>query len=245
MSLDDLIKNNKSSSGRGGGGRGGGRGRSGGGGGPSRRFTNRAANRATPYSSTPIDKAPDAFWQHDMFASQGSRGGGGGGASSIETGTKLYISNLDYGVTNDDIKELFAEVGDMKRYGIHYDKSGRSKGTADVVFSRRGDAVAAVKRYNNVELDGKPMKIEIVGTNISTAGAPPPAFNGAPRRPFPVPRSGQGRGGAMGRLRGGPGGRGFGRGRGRGRGRSHDEKVSAEDLDAELEKYHSEAMQTN
>ena len=44
----------------------------------------------------------------------------------------------------------------------------------------------------------------------------------------------------MGRSRGG---RGFGRGRGRGRAR--DEKISAEDLDAELEKYHSEAMQTN
>lgn len=30
--------------------------------------------------------------------------GQGGRASSIETGTKLYISNLDYGVSNDDIK---------------------------------------------------------------------------------------------------------------------------------------------
>lgn len=28
----------------------------------------------------------------------------GGFASSIETGTKLFISNLDYGVSNDDIK---------------------------------------------------------------------------------------------------------------------------------------------
>lgn len=55
--------------------------------------------------------------------------------------------------------------------------------------------------------------------------------------------SGQGRGSALGRIRGGGGGRGFGRGRGRGRGRS--EKISAEDLDAELEKYHTEAMQIN
>lgn len=31
-------------------------------------------------------------------------GGQGGRASSIETGTKLYISNLDYGVSSDDIK---------------------------------------------------------------------------------------------------------------------------------------------
>lgn len=43
-------------------------------------------------------------------------------------------------------------------------------------------------------------------------------------------------------MRGGnSGGRGPRRGRGRGRGRG--EKVSADDLDAELEKYHAEAMQ--
>lgn len=47
--------------------------------------------------------------------------------------------------------------------------------------------MAAVKRYNNVQLDGKPMKIEIVGTNIATPAAPTVAnvafgsSNGAPR----------------------------------------------------------------
>ncbi|KAL2899071.1 THO complex subunit 4A [Bienertia sinuspersici] len=242
MSLDDLIKINKSSSGRGGGG---GRGRGRGGAAPSRRFANRVVNRSAPYASR-MPKAPDTFWQHDMFGNQGGGGGGGGGvggASSIETGTKLYISNLDYGVSNDDVKELFSEVGDLKRYAVHYDRSGRSKGTAEVVFSRRGDAAAAVKRYNNVELDGKPMKIEIVGTNVATVGALPPAMNGISRNPL-GPRSGQGRGGAMGPR--GRGGRGFGRGGGRGRGRGRDEKVvSADDLDAELDKYHSEAMQTS
>lgn len=55
--------------------------------------------------------------------------------------------------------------------------------------------------------------------------------------------SGQGRGGAFGRPRGGGGGgRGPRRGRGgRGRGGRSGEKVSAEDLDAELEKYHATA----
>jgi len=55
------------------------------------------------------------------------------------------------------------------------------------VYSRRGDALAAVKKYNDVQLDGKPMKIEIVGTNLQTAAAPSgrPAngnSNGAPWR---------------------------------------------------------------
>lgn len=34
-----------------------------------------------------------------------------------------------------------------------------------MVYTRRSDAFAALKRYNNVLLDGKPMRIEIVGAN--------------------------------------------------------------------------------
>ncbi|KAF8396757.1 hypothetical protein HHK36_018388 [Tetracentron sinense] len=275
MSLDDLIENNKKS-----GGNSRGRGR-GSGLGPSRRFPNRGANRTTPYSSgkffglnigfkQPV-QAPDSAWQHDMFRDQvAAYPAQAGRSSAVETGAKLYISNLDYGVSNEDIKvrflfyleesgiilwvgfqsefsyvqELFSEVGDLKRYSIHYDRSGRSKGTAELVFSRRADAVAAVKRYNNVQLDGKPMKIEIVGTNIATPVAVSVATNGMFGNPNRAPRGGQGWGGSMGRPRGGgSGGRGVGRGRGWGRGR--DEKISAEDLDADLEKYHTEAMQIN
>ncbi|XP_077214401.1 THO complex subunit 4A-like [Tasmannia lanceolata] len=243
MSLEDLIKNNKKS-GAGSNFRGRGRGS---GPGPTRRFSNRGSNRNTPYSK-PI-QAPEAVWQHDMFSdpvpslmAPASR------ASAIETGTKLFISNLDYGVSNEDIKELFSEVGDLKRCSIHYDRSGRSKGMAEVVFSRRPDAMAAVKRYNNVQLDGKPMKIEIVGTNVVTPAAVPQVTNGIFGSPNGIPRSTQGRGAAMGRPRGGgSGARGWGRGGGRGRGRGGrgDQMVSALDLDAELEKYHSEAMQIN
>ncbi|KAK4408582.1 THO complex subunitA [Sesamum angolense] len=226
MTLEDLIKSNKKPAARG-------RGR-GAGPGPARRQPNRSANRAAPYAPP---KAPESAWGHDMFSA-------GGRASSIETGTKLYISNLDYGVSNEDIKllygeidfsmliliqlELFAEEGDLKRYHIHYDRSGRSKGTAEVVFSRRQDALAAIKRYNNVQLDGKPMKIELVGTNVSTPGAVLPPAGAFADTSVALRSGGQGRGG-FGRPRGG--------GRGRGRGRGREEKVSAEDLDADLEKF--------
>ncbi|XP_068634867.1 THO complex subunit 4A [Aristolochia californica] len=244
MSLDDLINNNKKSSG----GNSRGRGR-GSGPGPARRFPNRGANRANPYSMGKPIQAPESAWQHDMFSDQVSGySASSGRAPAIETGTKLYISNLDYGVSNEDIKELFLEVGDLKRYSIHYDRSGRSKGTAEVVFSRRGDAVAAVKRYNNVQLDGKPMKIEIVGTNMLTPAAMPSVSNGTfGSNPTGVPRSGmQGRVGAIERPRGGGGGgRGWGRGGRGGRGKGRSDPVSAEDLDAELEKYHAESMVVN
>ncbi|GMH07422.1 hypothetical protein Nepgr_009262 [Nepenthes gracilis] len=224
MSLDDLIKANKTSA------RGSFRGRGRSGPGPVRRFSNRVANRSAPYS---LPMAPNPIWQHHLFTDQVVR------ASSIETGTKLYISNLDYGVSTEDIRELFSEVGDLKKYAVHYDRSGRSKGTAEVVFSRRIAALAAVKRYDNVQLDGKPMKIEIVGSSIAADGLLP-RVNGTLRNPIGVPRSGQVRGSAVERPRGG---RAFGQGRGRARG--HGENISAEELDAELEKYHSESMQIN
>ncbi|CAA7389650.1 unnamed protein product [Spirodela intermedia] len=239
MSLEDLIKKNKKPGGGNLRGRGGGRGS---GPGPDRRIPNRASSRAGPYST---GKAPGSTWQHDMFSDPMVTRPLPGAArvSAIETGTKLYISNLDYGVSNDDIKELFSEVGDLKRFSIHYDRSGRSKGTAEVVFSRRADAVAAVKRYNNVQLDGKPMKIDIVGTNVMTPAIPVPQIsNGLIGNPNGVLRSAPVRSGPVGWSRGG--GRGRGRG-GRRPGRGPGGQVSAADLDAELDKYHTEAMQTN
>ncbi|XP_014496966.1 THO complex subunit 4B-like isoform X2 [Vigna radiata var. radiata] len=87
------------------------------------------------------------------------------GAAMIERGTKLLISNLDLGVSNGDIKLLFSEEGELKRCSIHYDQNGRSKGTAEVVFMRHSDALSAIKKYNNMRLDGKPLQIELVGTS--------------------------------------------------------------------------------
>ncbi|KAF5750002.1 hypothetical protein HS088_TW03G00331 [Tripterygium wilfordii] len=101
-------------------------------------------------------------WQHDLFEDSLRAAG----IAGVEVGTKLNVSNLDSGVSNEDIRELFAEIGDLERYAIHYDKNGRPGGSAEVVYTRRSDAFAALKRYNNVLLDGKPMKLEVVGANV-------------------------------------------------------------------------------
>ena len=80
----------------------------------------------------------------------------------------MKIKNLHHGVRNHDIKGLFSKFESYKCSGVYFDGSGRSMGAASVVFEKRSDALKAIKEYNGVRLDGKPLKISFVeGKNSS------------------------------------------------------------------------------
>lgn len=96
-----------------------------------------------------------------------------------DEGSKIMISNLEYKVTEKDLKELFSEIGPIHSASLNFDQNGRSKGSGQVIFKNKNDASRAAEKYNNVTLDGRAMKIEIV---LSTA-AIPTSLNSRIRKP--------------------------------------------------------------
>ncbi|KAF5960402.1 hypothetical protein HYC85_001611 [Camellia sinensis] len=153
--------------------------------------------------------------------------------------------------------------------GLHSANFTYLQGSAEVVFARRSDAFRALKRYNSVQLDGKPMKVEIIGTHSEIpVSAHVNVVGGVNRRRRVVmincttetlmscrPGS-RARGSAA--VNRGYGqrnrgdlmnGRGRGRGRTGGRGRGGGGRKKAvektyDELDKELENYHADAMHT-
>ena len=76
-----------------------------------------------------------------------------------DTRTRLFITNLHRGVTNQELQKLFGAKGKLKRCGVIYDKMGKSTGTADIEYERAEDAKEAINAFNNAEIDRVPLTV--------------------------------------------------------------------------------------
>jgi len=73
---------------------------------------------------------------------------------------KLYVGNLAYSVTNEDLKDLFSRSGTVESVAVISDKfSGQSKGFGFVEMADDSGAAAAIKSLDGTELKGRNIKV--------------------------------------------------------------------------------------
>lgn len=74
--------------------------------------------------------------------------------------TKLYVGNLSFQTTSQDLQELFAQAGTVQSANVIEDHdTGRSRGFAFVEMSTNAEAVAAIDQFNGKEVGGRALKV--------------------------------------------------------------------------------------
>lgn len=116
---------------------------------------------------------------------------------------KLYVGNLPYSVTDQDLRDMFSQAGELQDAVVIVDRdSRRSKGFGFVEFVNEEDAQKAIQMFHNQELQGRQITVNVARPREDRGGY----------------RGGGGGGGGYGGGGGGYGGGGRGGRGGRGRG---------------------------
>ena len=74
--------------------------------------------------------------------------------------SKVYVGNLPFSVTLEDLKEMFSSYGEISEATVIADKfSGRSKGFGFVTFAKKEDAKKAISEMNGKEVQGRELTV--------------------------------------------------------------------------------------
>src|SRR5918999_5201723 len=109
--------------------------------------------------------------------------------------TKLYVGNLAFQTTSQELQELFATAGTVESASVVEDRdTGRSRGFAFVEMSTKEEAASAIDQFNGKEVGGRALKVNEAKPRENRSGG----------------GGGRGFGGNRGGLGGNPGGGGGG-----------------------------------
>ena len=131
--------------------------------------------------------------------------------------TKLYVGNLPFQTTSDDLRDHFAQAGNVESAQVVEDRmTGRSRGFGFVEMTSPEEAAAAIEQFNGKDFNGRNLTVNEARPRTDRGGGG--GYGGG----------GGGRGGYGGGGGGGYGGGGGGGGRG-GRDRDRDRRPSRND----------------
>jgi RNA recognition motif-containing protein len=73
---------------------------------------------------------------------------------------KIYVGNMNYNTSEEDLRALFEEFGEVRSVSIVTDRyTGQSKGFAFVEMEEDGAASSAIAALNSRELDGRQLRV--------------------------------------------------------------------------------------
>lgn len=76
--------------------------------------------------------------------------------------SKLYVGNLSYETTEDDLRTLFAQAGTVESVALIKDRdSGQSKGFAFVVMANQSEMQKAIQMFNNYTLGQRQIAVNV------------------------------------------------------------------------------------
>ncbi len=85
--------------------------------------------------------------------------------------SKLYVGNLAYSVSNDDLHELFSQAGQVQSATVITDKfSGQSKGFGFVEMTTAEEVAQAISQFNDTDLKGRNIKVNEARPRESSFG---------------------------------------------------------------------------
>jgi RNA recognition motif-containing protein len=75
-------------------------------------------------------------------------------------GKKLYVGNLPFSVTDQDLNSIFGEIGAVTSARVITDRdTGRSKGFGFVEMTNDEDAAKAISKFDGGELEGRQIRV--------------------------------------------------------------------------------------
>lgn len=105
---------------------------------------------------------------------------------------KLYVGNLAYSTTQDAVRELFAQAGDVADVALINDRdTGRPKGFGFVEMATEEGAQEAIRRFNGFTLDSRALTVNEARPREERSGG---GFGGGNRGPRDNRNGGGGRG---------------------------------------------------
>lgn len=121
---------------------------------------------------------------------------------------KLYVGNLPFASTAQDLEALFGQVGTVSVVEIIFDKfTGRSRGFAFVTMANGEEAQQGVEKFHGHEIEGRALAVNIARPREERA--PGSGGFGGGRGGYGGGRGGRGGGGGYRGGRGGGGGGGY------------------------------------